>query len=354
MPTPTTPNSADLWILVGGYTAEVEGEAEGIHVLRWQGSTDDRANLVAYPSVPLVSPSYLLQHPTRPIVYAISEATESQVHTLELTEEGLKLIASVPTGGVGACHLGFDETGGWVLVAHYSEGAVSTHRVLSDGTLSPAETLHQFTGSGPDQARQEQSHAHQVVASEGRIKVPDLGADVVHRIRMGVEGHLNRSDEPIRLPAGSGPRHLVITGDHLVIACELSGDLWLARRKGDSWDLVHQVPASASEDRVHPSALRIDGDQVFVANRGPDTFAVFALDREQNTLNRRAEVSTGGEWPRDLVLTEDEVWIANQAANSVSVFRRVPARESSLTEWVLDLELPMPSPACILLVHSGK
>ncbi|MGJ3507187.1 lactonase family protein [Enemella sp. A6] len=343
-----------MWILVGGYTAEVQGEAEGIHVLRWQGSTEDRANLVAYPSVPLISPSYLLQHPTRPIVYAISEAPESQVHTLELTDEGLRLVASVPTGGVGACHLGFDETNGWVLVAHYSEGAVSSHRVLSDGTLSPAQALHPFTGSGPDQARQEQSHAHQIVPSEGRIKVPDLGADVVHRVRLDVEGRLTRSNEPIRLPAGSGPRHLVITRDHLVIACELSGDLWLARRNGEGWDLVHQVAASASDERVHPSALRIDGDQVFVANRGSDTFAVFSLDRQANTLTRRAEVATGGEWPRDLVLTEDEVWIANQASNNVSVFRRVPARESSSAEWVLDIELPVPSPACILLVHGRK
>lgn len=346
-----TPLNPDLWILVGGYTAEVDGGADGIHVLRWQGSTaTGEANLTAYPSVPLVSPSYLIRHPSRPLIYAVSEAPESEVHTLELTSKGLRLLDSVPTGGVGACHLGFDDTGSWVLVTHYSEGSVTSHRIHSDGTLEPAAAHHHFLGTGADQARQDQSHAHHVSHIAGQVAVCDLGADLIHRLRLDVEGRLGLADDPIRLPAGSGPRHLAVSDEHLIIACELSGDVWLAHRREDDWELVYQASASAADQQVHPSAIRVDGDQVFVANRGPDTFSVFRLDRSAHTLTRRVEVSSGGDWPRDLVLTDDAVWIANQSSDAVSVFRRVPAKEASTDEWVLDVQLPVPSPACIVLV----
>ena len=96
------------------------------------------------------------------------------------------------------------------------------------------------------------------------------------------DGRFRTGAEPIVLPAGSGPRHLVLIEDFLVVACELSAELWLGRRSDDDgWTEVQRVAASTVEvdEPIFPSALRADGDQVFVANRGAGTIAVFELDR---------------------------------------------------------------------------
>ena len=69
----------------------------------------------------------------------------------------------------------------------------------------------QLNGSGPNTARQESSHPHQVVAVPGRneILVPDLGADRTWRLAYdGQQGVLSLQGS-VTYPPGSGPRHAV-------------------------------------------------------------------------------------------------------------------------------------------------
>jgi 6-phosphogluconolactonase len=148
------------------------------------------------------------------------------------------------------------------------------------------------------------------------------------------------------LPAGSGPRHLVLIEDFVVVACELWAELWLGRRKADDWTEVQCVAASSVEvdEPIFPSAIRADGDQVFVANRGAGTIAVFELDRPARRLVRVTEFPGGGASPRDLVVHPDSLWVANQTDDLISVFSRgalPPARPL--------FEFASPSPACIVL-----
>ncbi|SDE48865.1 lactonase family protein [Auraticoccus monumenti] len=349
--TPSLPVGSTLY--VGGYSGE-EAQRVGVEAYRLDAAEGTQVAVTELPAVPLHSPSYLVRHPDRPLLYAVSESDPTTVSALEITDDGeLELLNTVVAEGSGGCHVALDETGRFVLVAHYGSGGVSTFAIAADGRLSEQLDSHAFSGSGADPERQDAAHAHQVVAHHGRLLVCDLGTDQVHQLRLDPEGHLSVAADPVVLPAGSGPRHLVVTDHHLVVACELSGRLWLARREGDQWVEADHVPATSadtSEAPCAPSALRLDGGQVVVGNRGPDTFAVFDLDTEEHRLVPVAEARTGGAVPRDLILSPTHLWVANQDSDTVVAHRR-PAEGS--TEWVLDFEIPTAKPTALVLTEEA-
>lgn len=85
-----------------------------------------------------------------------------------------------------------------------------------DGPRNPissgAQTLD-FTGSGPNQQRQESPHPHQVLFHpEGNeLLVPDLGADRTQRLRRDTNGSWKIEGAVHYVPA-SGPRHVALYG----------------------------------------------------------------------------------------------------------------------------------------------
>ncbi len=347
-------------VYLGGYTGDL-GRSEGVQGFVWTNEVDEPLGLTEFAPLALPSPGYLIRHPTRPILYAVTETTPTEVHEIAVAEDGsLSARSSLSLRGSGGCHLCFDETRRFLLVANYGDGSISAVAVGSDGRLETEIDCHHFHGHGPKADRQESAHAHQAVAFEGIVYVPDLGTDNIHRMRLDPEGHLTVAADPLALPAGSGPRHLIVDEHHLVVACELSAELWLAHRDHQDWHWIGAYPTSAVDQQSFPSALICRGDDLFVANRGANTFSVFALDRDAETLTMRAEVSTGGDWPRDLAVSGDRIWVANQNSDTVAAFTKTGFRRANGANgadsevWTLDFELPSPSPACIVLMPQRR
>ncbi len=263
-------------VIIGGYTAEMGGSAIGVRSLVVDMGDDGAGNLDDAAELELTSPSYLIAHPEQPWLFAVTEGTPSLVHSLALAADGsLERLASRESGGEVGAHLALSPDSRYLVVAHYGSGSVSSFAVDERGRLSERLDLMTFDGSGPVPERQDRSRAHQVVFAGEELLVADLGTDRVHRIVLEADGRFRTSAEPVVLPAGSGPRHLVLIEDFLVVACELSAELWLGRRSDSGWTEVQRVAASTAEvdEPIYPSALRADGDQVFVANRGAGTIA---------------------------------------------------------------------------------
>jgi 6-phosphogluconolactonase len=337
-------------VIIGGYTPEDDEGAGGL--TSWRPRPDG-AGLDAVDRLALTNPTYLVAHPSEPWLFVVGETDPGQVSSVRFNEDGtLDLISTVGTGGSGSCHVAVAADARHVLVADYGSGTVCSVPVEPDGRLRERSGFWRFDGSGPVSGRQEAPHAHQALVDGAEVLVADLGTDRIHRLRLGEDGTLSLAGPAVPLPAGSGPRHAVVVEDHLVVVTELSGELWLGRRaSGGGWTELDRVPCTASADRdeLSPSALRADGDTVLIANRGPGTVAAFALDRRAGTLRLIEERAGGGHSPRDLVVTDSLLWVANQTDDVVTVLARdaEPGAEPVLS-------VPTPAPACVLLVGDDR
>ena len=342
-------------VLIGGFTPEGGGTATGIRsLLNTEGGTGT-VKLAERPTLTMASPSYLIGHPDGPWAFAVSEGRASTLSSVEIDWDGkLTVLSTVATGGQGACHLALSTDRRFVLVAHYTSGSIASFAIREDGTLTERIDLLQFEGSGPNAERQESAHAHQIVVDGEHLLVCDLGSDVIHRVRLEpAEGTLSEEADPIELPAGSGPRHLVLVDDFVVVACELSAELWFARRNradgdetSDDWEHIRTVATSASgAELVQPSGIVAVDNRVFVANRGADTIAVFDVEAARGWLTRVTEFDCGGVWPRDLTVRTGLLWVSNERNGQISVFGISPLPPTAPV-----FEIDSPSPSCVLLL----
>jgi 6-phosphogluconolactonase (cycloisomerase 2 family) len=69
-------------------------------------------------------------------------------------------------------------------------------------------------------------------------------------------------------------------GEHYYVTAELSGQVLSYDAAGQ---LLSAVPASKADRPNQPSELASNGRYLYVANRGPDTVSVFALDGTSGT-----------------------------------------------------------------------
>ncbi len=96
----------------------------------------------------------------------------------------------------------------------YSSGTVGI-LPLDSQTAQPTSTLStvQLHGTGPNAARQEGSHPHQVIVhtENEELLVADLGSDSVYRLQKTANGSYELRGH-IGFAAGGGPRHLAFYG----------------------------------------------------------------------------------------------------------------------------------------------
>lgn len=331
---------------VGGYTAEADGRAVGVTSLLNEKS-GKRVQLDVASTLELVSPTWLTRHPTLPVLFATGEANPGTVSTLRWDDDGaLTLLSTVETAGDGACHVAVSPDGAYAIVASYRSGLLSVLGVNANGTLSEVLDTTQLTGTGPVTERQAGPHAHQVVFVGDEVLSCDLGGDQIYRLRLDDRGALIPAGDPIRLPPGSGPRHLVVVEGRLLVACELSGELWLVAATDGAWRPVAGIRTSSRDGHVQPSGIAAGGTRIYVANRGVDTIGVFDLDPAVGELTQVAEFDCGGAWPRDITLDGGLLWVSNQNSDTITVFEVSPLPPAGPVA-----ELSLPSPTGVLLVH---
>ena len=262
------------------------------------------------------NPTYLALHPDRRTLYSVDEAQSGRVIAWRTDAEAPERLEPLgepsPSGGSGPCHLVVHEDGGHLLVANYGDGSVSALPVLADGSLG--EPTHVIAG-------QATSHAHMVALDIDREQVLtlDLGTDRINRYRLD-DGRF----EPIgsiSIHAGGGPRHMVFRDELAYVACELDSTISVIDLSVNvEIAAVSTLPISSAETS-YPSAIRMssDGRFLYVGNRGPDTIARFSV-RGADVV-RVGETPSGGDHPRDLVLTPDgkHLVVANQVSGHLSV-----------------------------------
>jgi 6-phosphogluconolactonase len=315
----------------------------------WERSGSDGCRRLAALDL-FPSPSYGEFSADGTLLYLVGEGLPGTVVTVDtaalLAGAGqAAVLDSRGSGGDEACQLSLSPSGRRLAVANYCSAATPTAGgVVSVFTLTdrgvpdgPAKRL-ELSGSGPDPDRQPGPHAHQVTwITEDELLVVDLGDDSLVAVTVGPDGQPTVTGRAAVVP-GSGPRHLaqvpatgsVPTG--IVLDEELSGQVswWEPDEHGllvqrARIPVMAQVPDGRACD---PSGIKLSADHrlAYVAVRGVDVVSTVAIDPAGvEPLRLLGTTPTGGAWPRDLLVDDDTVWVANQGSSTVTGLAIDPA-----------------------------
>jgi 6-phosphogluconolactonase len=316
-------------IWVGAYTADLNGAAKGITLLKVapDGSLEDHGLAVA-----TESPSYLAR--SGDVVYGVGEGAPS-VSAFRVSGDALQFQGTQDAAGTSPCAIAILGDRALLVVACYGDGTVDAHPLAPDGViLKTGQTLHgEGAGSHPDQNG---PHAHDVLAvDESTVLTTDLGTDDVYI--HAFDGKVLTRAGRVKLPTGTGPRDLLLHPSGVIwVLGELSSEIFVLKREDENFLIVGRVALPGAEAGDHSAALALSSDGRFAYSglRGSNRIAVLAVSADGATLTPLGSVDSGGEWPRHLVVDDGLLRVANQLSNTVVTFvigdDGMPTRVSSL------------------------
>ncbi|MET3903446.1 6-phosphogluconolactonase [Paenarthrobacter sp. 4246] len=325
-----TTTDTDTLIWVGSYTADRNGNGEGISAL----SADSDGKLTALGlAVAANSPSFLALHPTLPVVYAVAEEGKTVRAYHRTGDTGLEAFGEPWPAGDATCHVAADPHGRFVVATCWGDGQVILYEVDDNGaitsrTSAAAAVDPHFTGPTDDE-RPSRAHSS-LMLPDGRVLTTDLGHDLV-RVWRYVPGEGLQADHQVVLSKGSGPRHMARHHSGTVfVDTEYSVEVAAVRMEPDgTYELTAVVPASINKpfdgDSGAEIALSPDGRFAYVGVRGSNRICVLKVTHDGTELEPLADVPCGGDWPRHHLVREGWLYVANEGSDDVVSFRLDPA-----------------------------
>lgn len=272
------------------------------------------------------NPSYLIEREHG--IYTFNETSEKEGSKLHfLASSGV--LHSLPSEGDYPCHIDINQQQNCLALAHYVSGNVNLYALSPQGV--PVALIGKLvnSGSGPNQQRQESSHAHMVTFLNHRshLMTIDLGTDSIHVYQLDPADCSTKRLQTLELPAGSGPRHMVLNTEETRawVVCELSETLVTLEFHEGAWESIDQqplLPGSESKEAAAAIKLSPDGRFIYVSCRGQNKLVQFDVTGDKPM--RVAETQISGDFPRDFVVTRDGQWVlvANQHSHSIESFAR--------------------------------
>jgi 6-phosphogluconolactonase len=360
-PSAAAPSAEQRLVYFGTYTRN--NASEGVYVARFDPRTGALSRLAL--AARLSNPTFLAQHPSLPVLYAIGDdgarPARGTVNAFRINPSDGALAPLntiiIPGEKSAAAHIAVDAAGRAVFTAHYGGGFVAAVTLGPDGALDrfAGAVRHRETGAHPQQSSPHPHCIHPLPGDDGPVLSADLAADKVfaHRFDYGRGAFV--SDRPAVAAAfapGAGARHIAFSADWrfayvvnelaaTVAACELDARSG-ALREIQTLSTVPEPFAGrrwASEIAMHPS-----GKFLYAANRADhESIAVYAIDADTGRLTFAGH-ATGLAHPRHFAIDPSGGWLlcANHDANNIVVFRIDPA-----TGGLAPAGAPVPVPAAV-------
>jgi len=353
-------------VYIGAYTRKesfANGIAQGISHFQFD-PLSRRMGLIS--TVPAGdNPTFLALSPDRNFLYAVNEVTQGSgtngwvsAFAIDPSKGNLSYLNRQSTQGFSPCHLCITDDGRFVIAANYESGNICLMPRAPDGRLEPVCDLVQFFGNGPH-PRQEGPHAHMVTPTlDGNfILAVDLGSDQIWVFRLDEKhGKLLLSNPPtIKLPPGSGPRHIAFhpNGRFGYVLGELDSTVTLLHYEAGQGDFLLIETLSTLPDDFHGQNTGAEiqvapsGKFLYASNRGHDSLVVFRVDPVNGRLELLGHESTQGTSPRHFIIDPSGKTLiaANQDSDTLTVFKIHPYSGG------LTLETPLvhsETPVCIL------
>ncbi|WP_240928383.1 lactonase family protein [Thalassoroseus pseudoceratinae] len=354
----STAVSADPVIFVSAFTSGNEG---AIHAYSFDQKTGKLSLLNRTTDVE--NPFFLAISPNGEFLYSIDAekfgGTENEfvaAYKINGRDGKLTRLNRQSALGTASCYLDVDATGKTVVVANYSTGSIAALPIEKDGSLGKAASFLQHTGSSVDPKRQTGPNAHCIVVSPDHrfALAADLGIDkiLVYRLKANTaEMTANPAQAFVKLPPGSGPRHLTFhpNGRRVYVVNELSNTIAFFNYNADDGTLekkqvISTLPKEFS-GRTHTADVKItpDGRFLYATNRGHDSIAIYKIAEDGRlTLSRIAPSLGSG--PQNLLVTPNGRWVlcANMPGNNLVVFA-IDSDTGALTPTGEPVSIPKPS-----------
>ena len=190
------------------------------------------------------------------------------------------------------------------------------------------------------------------------VLVCDLGLDTVNVYELDRSAHkLRETNRTIRLPDGSGPRHLAFSDKHpgmLFVLTEMANTIFTYRYDSES-DKYVLVPTADNGSIGCAIRFTTDGKYLFVSSRlGYQSISAFRCDPD-GKLCFVSRCLCGGITPRDFNVFESDdpsdqvahLLVANQDSDLITALR-FDRRAEKLS--LLDMKMQAVKPTCILPV----
>lgn len=245
-------------------------------------------------------------------VYSLFDGDEGS--GVQVMDHDGKSIDSIVYEKMTSCHICFKDD--MIYTSNYHEGTVT--KIKFDGEkLSLIKTLK----------IQDRAGCHQVLFFQDKLLVPCLFLDEVKILNEDLE-----IVDAIQLPAGSGPRHGVISTDNkrLYLNTELSNELFTFEFDGVRFKGIHQMSILPNNERNKggTAALRIsrNGRKLYISTRESNVLTVVDIGTHLPKILQFEEA--GGNHPRDILDVADDKYllVANRFSNEVLAYRLVNGR----------------------------
>jgi 6-phosphogluconolactonase len=317
-----------------------ERGSEGIYVFRFDNEEGELQLIQTVAG--RKSPSFLDISPKSNSLYAVQrEGLDNKTDTgsvaayrIMSSSGKLAKINEQSSYGVGPCHISVDPKGKFAYVAHYGGGSISVIPILKNGALDVASDVTQLAGQSISMPRQAGPHTHCVIPSDhGKfVYAADLGLDkvLVYLINRST-GKLSLQSEASVKP-GAGPRHLVLhpKGRYAYLAEEMSSTISAFSVDKSTGALTHMQRVSALpegySDNNSCADIHVDpsGRFLYTSNRGHNSLAVHAIDKNDGSLSYSGHEDVKGKRPRNFMIHPDGqfVLVANRDTDEVVIFKR--------------------------------
>jgi 6-phosphogluconolactonase len=327
-----------MYAYVGCYTTpDRQGRGEGIAVYRMNADTGswERAHLFAG----IDNPSFLALDARQRFLYCVHGGNNFRaVSAFAINRQtgALTYLNTQDSGGPNPVALSVHPSDRWLVVANYANGTAAALPINADGSLAPRGDLATQIGPpGPHPTEQAASHPHHIPFDPaGRfLGVPDKGLDRVYLYRLDTErGRLVPPDPPfVATRPGAGPRHMAF---HPRLPCayvinELDSTLAVyaydaARGVLTERQIVSTLPEGyTGTSTTAEVALAPSGRFLYGSNRGHDSIAIFAIDRDTGTVTPVGWEPVQGRTPRFFALDPSGrfLYSANQESDTITTFR---------------------------------
>ncbi len=346
-----------MLLLVGAYTIDMgdhaPGKARGISAYDFIPG-EGRLEFRGY--VPTVNPSYLWVDNLRKLVYAVRECPEQDgpgvvayyLSRGKKREIIFTQVSDVNLNGDHPCHLvGVEDT---LIVSSYTSGTIDVFAKNQQGRIGALLQHIKLPSAGAERAPL--AHCATFDPKRNRIYICDLGGDRLRVFNRRPDGTLDLLPQHgIDFPDGAGPRHIALHpgGDFAVVVCEHRGITVLVDLRGDKpvvADQTYYLPERVS-DQASGAAIRMDrqGKYVYVSDRSFSVITSLRLDTKELRFLPRDTYPSGGERPRDVVLSADGNWLlaGNLKGHSIGLFRI----QSGGALQLYNVVKKIPSPTCL-------